>query len=197
MAISKIIYKTSPQDTGTVWMDATPATATASDITAPKTAMLADGVMTTGTGSGGGGGSSYTLVHSEDIEVSTTSTTATVVKTISITRTANKYIVISIRDKAGKRAGYLYGSDNFASYTLNANAGAGVVQYVFVMEGTTMYRNTYANSGTFGIFVSNAASDGTITISARYGTSQSRIIDGTYSVKIYELDYPDNDNPFA
>lgn len=68
MAISKIIYKTSPQDTGTVWMDATPATATASDITAPKSAMLADGVMTTGTGSGGGGGSStVTLVPHQSI----------------------------------------------------------------------------------------------------------------------------------
>lgn len=62
MAISKIIYKTSPQDAGTVWMDATPATATASDITAPKTAMLADGVLTTGTGSGGGGTTEIELV---------------------------------------------------------------------------------------------------------------------------------------
>lgn len=55
MAISKVIYKSSVQDTGTVWMDSTPATAAAADITAPKTAMLADGVLTTGTGSGGGG----------------------------------------------------------------------------------------------------------------------------------------------
>lgn len=54
MAISKVIYKSSSQDTGTVWMDATPATAAAADITALKTAMLADGVLTTGTGSGGG-----------------------------------------------------------------------------------------------------------------------------------------------
>lgn len=54
MAISKIIYKSSPQDTGTVWMDATPATAEAGDITAPKTAMLSNGILTTGTGSGGG-----------------------------------------------------------------------------------------------------------------------------------------------
>ena len=37
-------------------MDATTATAAAADILSPKTAMLADGVMTTGTGSGGGGG---------------------------------------------------------------------------------------------------------------------------------------------
>lgn len=56
MAISKVIYKTSAQDSGTVWMDSTSATASAADITAPKTAMLADGVVTTGTGSGGGSG---------------------------------------------------------------------------------------------------------------------------------------------
>lgn len=49
MAISKIILN------GVTQMDATPATAGAADIMAPKTAMLADGVLTTGTGSGGGG----------------------------------------------------------------------------------------------------------------------------------------------
>lgn len=54
MAISKIIYKSSSSATPETWMDATGATAAASDITAPKTAMLADGVVTTGTGSGGG-----------------------------------------------------------------------------------------------------------------------------------------------
>lgn len=48
MAFSKIILN------GTTLMDATTATAEAEDITAPKTAMLADGVVTTGTGSGGG-----------------------------------------------------------------------------------------------------------------------------------------------
>ncbi len=71
MAISKIIYKANAQDTGTVWMDATPATAAAADITAPKTAMLADGVLTTGTGSGGGGGLEYetgTYTPTNDIE---------------------------------------------------------------------------------------------------------------------------------
>lgn len=55
MAISKIIYKENASATPVVWMDATPATAAAEDITAPKTAMLADGVLTTGTGTGGGG----------------------------------------------------------------------------------------------------------------------------------------------
>ena len=54
MAISKIIYKASASATPEVWMDATTATATAGDIISPKTAMLADGVVTQGTGSGGG-----------------------------------------------------------------------------------------------------------------------------------------------
>ena len=48
MAISKVILN------GVTQIDATTATATAADIVAPKTAMLADGVMTVGTGTGGG-----------------------------------------------------------------------------------------------------------------------------------------------
>lgn len=53
MAISKIVFKSSPSATGETWMDATQATAEAADITAPKTAMLANGILTTGTGTGG------------------------------------------------------------------------------------------------------------------------------------------------
>ena len=64
MAISKIVYKESANATPVTWMDATSATAGAADITAPKTAMLADGVMTTGTGSGGGG---ITPVPAKDV----------------------------------------------------------------------------------------------------------------------------------
>lgn len=70
MAISKIIYKSSAEATPEVWMDATMATAAAANIIAPYTAMLADGVMTTGTGSGGGGGLEYetgTWTPTEDI----------------------------------------------------------------------------------------------------------------------------------
>lgn len=53
MAVSKVVYKSSSSAQGVTWMDATSATAAASDIIAPKTAMLANGVVTEGTGSGG------------------------------------------------------------------------------------------------------------------------------------------------
>ena len=56
MAVSKVILNS------TTLMDATTATAAASDITSPKTAMLANGVMTTGTGSGGGSVKSLTNI---------------------------------------------------------------------------------------------------------------------------------------
>lgn len=59
MPISKVIFKASASATPEVWMDSTTATATAEDIMAPKTAMLANGVMTTGTGTGGGSGNIY------------------------------------------------------------------------------------------------------------------------------------------
>jgi len=66
MAISKIIYKSSAQATPEVWMDATSSTAAAADITSPKTAMLADGVVTTGTGTGGGGGVDGNIYQDEN-----------------------------------------------------------------------------------------------------------------------------------
>lgn len=54
MAVSKVVYKESANATPVTWIDATSATAAASDILSPKTAMLANGVVTTGTGTGGG-----------------------------------------------------------------------------------------------------------------------------------------------
>jgi hypothetical protein len=53
MAIAKVIVN------GATKMDATTATASAEDIIAPKTAMLANGIVTTGTGTGGSGDGGY------------------------------------------------------------------------------------------------------------------------------------------
>ena len=66
MAISKVVYKENSSATPVVWMDATIATAAAADITAPKTAMLADGVVTTGTGTGGGSGVDGNIYQDEN-----------------------------------------------------------------------------------------------------------------------------------
>lgn len=59
MAVSKVVYKESSSATPVTWMDATSATASASNIISPYTAMLANGIVTTGTGTGGGGASNF------------------------------------------------------------------------------------------------------------------------------------------
>ena len=48
MAISKVIYKTSAEDTGTVWMDVTQKTVTAGSMLSGTTALKADGTDITG-----------------------------------------------------------------------------------------------------------------------------------------------------
>lgn len=90
MAISKVIYKSSPLATPETWIDATPATAAAADIVAPKTAMLADGVLTTGTGSGGSGGASNL------VKGTFTGTTTGAAMDVNIPYTGNGYPIALI-----------------------------------------------------------------------------------------------------
>lgn len=72
MAIAKVIFN------GTTLMDVTSATAEASDIASPKTAMLANGVVTTGTGGGIGG--EVTQDENGNIHLSNTTEQTTLVE---------------------------------------------------------------------------------------------------------------------
>ena len=295
MAISKIIYKTSAQDTGTVWMDATPATAVAADITAPKTAMLADGVVTTGTGSGGqsgtwqivhqgtytitddgdtgyiatsltpfdsiesgtiwrvtwnlsafGGttgnnepfamacfnfwgdytltfltladsgtvslmvekfvptpsGSSWTLLDSQELTVSTSSTTATDISdsTMTIQRSDHytKILYIQVRDKAGPRNGYFYGTDTYWMQPIGGSQmNAYRMQFTFITDSNSVKSSA---TSAYGVYPKSPPTFGNDTVAidfaSRYSSAYSSTVDGTYVVKVYDLTYPDNDSPF-
>lgn len=114
MAISKVVYKSSANATPVTWMDATPATAAASDVISPKTAMLADGVVTEGTGSGGitpTGNINITQAGSTDV---TAYATATVAAGTEGTPTATKGTVsshsVSVTPSVTNSAGYITGS---------------------------------------------------------------------------------------
>ena len=114
MAISKVIYKSSASAQGVTWIDATPATAAAADIISPKTAMLADGVVTQGTGSGGitpTGNINITQAGETDV---TNYATATVASGTEGTPTATKGTVsnhaVTVTPSVTNQTGWITGS---------------------------------------------------------------------------------------
>lgn len=181
--------------------DVTGTTATASDVASGKIFFAADGTQTTGTASGGGGGSSsWTLVASTSYQVSTTSTSAAAVATWATGHseiwTSAKMVCVCIRDTAGKRAGYFYGSDTFFANYLAANGSSttsfnACIKYIRRFDTSSSYMQTqYVTTSGYGVYADYLYSDGGIRIRSRYNSSYSLTVNSTYSVKVYLLDPP-------
>lgn len=146
--------------------------------------------------SGGGGGGGIKKLHEEDIPVSTTSTTAITVKDISVEGLpvegdTDKLVYVRIRDKAGWRNNYFYGSDNFCSPIAiwggsGANAVCGIRYYCSESSGTVNKTGTM-QSTLYGVYVGQLSDLGGFRILARYNSSSSRVIDGTFNVQVYVI----------
>lgn len=160
-----------------------------------------------------GGGSSYQLIYSTTIEVSTSSTTAVSLDPIETGDasiwTSEKLVYLKIRDTAGWRNQHYFGADYFLSNNIPATTLTTTNAYRWFGQGYSMYINKYlspmllmntssAPSG-YGIYPSFLHNDGQIDLNARYSTSTgyaTYTIDGTFSVKVYLLDWPDDLSPF-
>ena len=175
MAISKVQFKASPSATAETWMDATSATAGASDIIAPKTAMLADGVVTTGTGSSGASNfvtGTFTGSSSERGGI----------KTLPISYTGNGYpISVQIYPTVGS---YKSGTDAYTSKQKMA-----MIVYSMTKDdaGTApdWGSDVEKNRGVVFALYKNSDSDGTVLTTSmkkdtRTFTTQNPV--GTYSV---------------
>lgn len=144
---------------------------------------------------GGGGESPWTHILTQDVVVTTTSTSAVTAKTIaggSAISTKDKIVWVHIRDKAGKRAGYFYGSDTYfanaqsASGSTTANT-AKATEYIRVTTS-----GTYAGGcGEYGVYGYSISSTGSLIIRRRYNSTNTLTIDGTFQVDVYTLDLPD------
>lgn len=177
--------------------DASITTATASDVLQGKLFLSADGTITEGTNSGGGSGgdSAWTKVAETTYQVTATNTSAATVATWetghSELHTNSKWVYVRIRDTAGKRGGYFYGSDQFfLYYSLAATSTTYGIRY-YIRCNTS--GNTYTASATsgstgYGVYADTIYSDGRIRIRKRYNDPSSLTIDGTYKVEVYLLD---------
>lgn len=149
--------------------------------------------------------SSYTLLGSHEFTVNTTSTSAASIGTFTVPTTVwtkDKAIYIRIRDKAGKRAGYFYGTDN---WFINLNVATSVasafssgLRYIRRYSTSSAFSQYYGSGTTgYGVYAYSIAKDGTITVYSRYSSSYSLTINGTYVVEVYLLDMPGGISPFA
>lgn len=150
-------------------------------------------------------GCSYKFIASKEVSVNTTSTSASSATTLSLgsaAYTADKIIYVRIRDKAGKRAGYFYGSDNYIFNYNAANSGTGDVTTVARLihrYSTSSQFATYVGATTtgYGVYAYSITSNGTLNIYRRYNSTNSLTINGTYVIEAYYLEPAGGTKPYA
>ena len=150
--------------------------------------------VTVNVSGGGGGDSAWTKVAETSYQVSTTSTSTTTVATWATGHseiwTTEKIVHVRIRDTAGKRAGYFFGSDNYfyipPGPSRSTTQGARL-NIRYTSNGDYGVVGTSTSTG-YGVFADTVYNDGRIRIQQRYNAGSSLIIDGTYKVEVYLLD---------
>lgn len=178
--------------------DASITTATASDVASGKVFLASDGTITTGTSSGGGGASSWTKVCEKSYQINATNTSAATVETWATGHseiwTYAKWVYVRVRDTAGKRNGYFYGTDTFFanlycvndSYTEPCNNGI-MTEIWRYNNGEYGYRYGYVTTG-YGVYVDGFYKNGNIRVRQRYNSTYSLTINSTYKIEVYLLD---------
>lgn len=191
MAISKIILN------GVTQMDLTSDTVAANNLIAPNTAHGADGEAVVGTASGGS--SAWTKIAETSYQITYSSTSATTEEEWATGHseiwTSEKIVYVRIRDTAGKRNGYFYGSDQFFFNLIPVNGQSGIFTTNSMRMCIRYSNNAFATTsviGTsgYGVFADQISSSGGIRIKKRYNGTNSLTIDGTYKVEVYLLDPP-------
>ena len=130
----------------------------------------------------------YKKIYTGEVTCATTDSTITTIATVTVDGAyrSDKLLFFRLRDKAGKRNGYFYGTDCICA--------KGTVLGHLVYKGENDDIKCYAT--TSGIYMRGVNANGTITIASRYVELYTSIIDGTYLFEVYTLDWPDNVSPF-
>lgn len=146
-----------------------------------------------------GSGSSWTKVAEKTYTTSYTNTSGSTVETWQTGHselwTSDKIVYVRIRDTAGKRKGYFYGSDTFfmnmypknGSTSTTSSTGTLIEIWSYTTGGQFANRYGYSTTG-YGVYADTFSNSGDIRIRQRYNSTYSLTINGTYKVEVYLLD---------
>lgn len=144
------------------------------------------------TGSYEGGASSYTLLLSTEKQITTTSTTYTQ-EYIDCSINLKKWTLIRVRDKAGARNGYFYGSDSIFAPQTGTAASTAALRVTYYVSSNTM--QAYVNQMTaYGVYA-NRRTYASFQIYKVMNATYAPIVDGTYIIEAYQLEDPTGSTP--
>lgn len=142
----------------------------------------------------GGGGSAWTKIFDDEITLSTTDTTATLVKSYDVSDYigSSTLIYVKIRDKAGKRTLHFYGTDAYVTEPDGIGLPMGRIAQTWIRQNDSnaSILNSAHRDDTYGIFAWNVDVDKQLNIYSRYNSDLSRTIDGDYTIEIFTIDFP-------
>lgn len=154
-----------------------------------------------------GGGSSWTKVAETTITTSATSTSVTTIDTwntdMTSIWTSDKWVYIRVRDTAGKRPDYFYGSDQWIMNSIPYNQlsttswGGGIRNTIYVDADGIVQVYPSTNTTGYGVYADQLYADGRIRLRKRYSSNYSHTVNGTYKVEVFLLDTPEGTSPFA
>ena len=155
-------------------------------------------------------GSSFTKIYENTYTINTTSTTSTVTAYISIDNltslvpniyTNNLGIYIRIRDQAGKRNGYFYGTDTFCTRTDYQGEGGAYqyfgmpIGYSYVSgTGTSPYYVAFAGGGVYPADIYLYPSANNMMYIDIYQQYKNFTINGTFKVEVFVFTSPEGGN---
>lgn len=150
-------------------------------------------------GGGGSGGSNWTLLASQEFTVSTSSTSNASVGNIQLTLSdyndPNTVLWVHVRDTAGKRSGYFYGSDAiFIPYNLASGSTSAITTrpiMLFRASSATAYAAAASAYGVYAYRLYYTSSAHYVQIYSRYNSSSTGTINGTYKCDVYKLTMAD------
>lgn len=144
-----------------------------------------------------GGGSSFKKLASQEFSVNTTSTSNTSVGNITLDladyNDKNIVVWVHVRDKAGKRSGYFYGSDTlFFPFNL-ANSSTSAVSTrpvtIFYVNSSDAYAESVTAYGVYAYRLYYTSGAHYVQIYRRYNANYGTI-NGTFVCDVYAVTMP-------